>query len=291
MYVNERIGAPEREKRLTSCDFCRIEPALAAQWLCGQGPRAGVSRPALPMDDVDERDLLLDRLLKARFFIAGREIWLTVYLLSMSFVVLAEMGDKTQLLAMAFATRYRAALVLWAIFWATLANHLFAVAVGNYLTRFIPISYIQITAAISFILFGLWTIRGDELNDEDKRFSFSPFWTVAVAFFIAEMGDKTQLATVALAAKYQSIIPVWMGTTTGMIIADVIGIGVGIVIGKKIPERAVKWFAASIFILFGMIGLYEYLPPFLLTPPYLAAAFLIVCLAVYFVARRNNTNK
>lgn len=181
---------------------------------------------------------------------------MTAFLLSLSIVVLAEMGDKTQLLAMAFATRYRAAVVLWAVFWATLLNHLFAVAVGNYLTHFIPIEYIRIAAAVSFILFGIWTIRGDKLNNEDKRFSFSPFWTVAIAFFIAEMGDKTQLATVALAAKYQSIIPVWMGTTTGMIIADAIGIVIGTVIGKKIPERAVKWFAATIFILFGLIGLY-----------------------------------
>jgi putative Ca2+/H+ antiporter (TMEM165/GDT1 family) len=204
----------------------------------------------------------------------------------MSFVVLAEMGDKTQLLAMAFATRYKATTVLWAVFWATLFNHLLAVVVGNYLTHFIPIQYIQIAAAVSFILFGLWTIRGDELNNEDKRFSFSPFWTVAIAFFIAEMGDKTQLATVALAAKYQSIIPVWLGTTTGMIIADAIGIIIGIVIGKKIPERAVKWFAAVIFIFFGMIGLYQYLPVTLLTPVNIAVAIVFISGSVFLVARR-----
>jgi putative Ca2+/H+ antiporter (TMEM165/GDT1 family) len=195
------------------------------------------------------------------------------------------MGDKTQLLAMAFATRYKATTVLWAVFWATLFNHLLAVVVGNYLTRVIPIQYIQIAAAVSFILFGLWTIRGDELNNEDKRFSFSPFWTVAIAFFITEMGDKTQLATVALAAKYQSIIPVWLGTTTGMVIADAIGIVIGIVIGKKIPERAVKWFAAIIFILFGLIGLYQYLPGALLTPVNIAAALLFIIVAVFLVAR------
>ncbi|MDP2267921.1 MAG: TMEM165/GDT1 family protein [Deltaproteobacteria bacterium] len=178
----------------------------------------------------------------------------------MSFVFLAEMGDKTQLLAMAFAARYKASLVLWAVFVATALNHLLAVALGTYLTNIIPIHYIQIVAAISFILFGLWTIRGDELNNEDKRFSFSPFWTVAIAFFVAEMGDKTQLATVALAAKYQYLVPVWLGTTTGMLIADAIGIVVGTVIGKKIPERVVKWIAALIFILFGLLGLYQYLP-------------------------------
>src|ERR1043166_9081422 len=126
---------------------------------------------------------------------------MTAFWASLIFVVLAEMGDKTQLLAMAFATRYKASVVLWGVFVATALNHALAVAVGNYLTVFIPLQYIQIAAAVSFVLFGLWTIRGDKLEGEDKRFSFSPFWTVAIAFVIAEMGDKTQLATVALAAK------------------------------------------------------------------------------------------
>lgn len=184
----------------------------------------------------------------------------SAYLTSLAFVVLAEMGDKTQLLAMAFATRFRATTVLWGVFAATLVNHLLAVVAGKYLAAVVPMHYVQIAASLSFIGFGLWTIRGDELSGEDKRFKFSPFWTVFVAFFLAEMGDKTQLATVALAAKYQSIVPVWMGTTTGMIIADAIGIGLGVVLGKKIPERAVKWFAAVIFMLFGLLGLAEFLP-------------------------------
>jgi putative Ca2+/H+ antiporter (TMEM165/GDT1 family) len=179
------------------------------------------------------------------------------YLASLAFVVLAEMGDKTQLLAMAFASRYRWQIVMWGVFAATLVNHLLAVFAGNWLTHLIPMHYIQVAASVSFILFGLWTIKGDSLDNEDKRFNFSPFWTVAIAFFFAEMGDKTQLATVALAAKYISIVPVWLGTTTGMIIADAIGIIIGIVLGKKIPERFVKWFAAMIFITFGAIGLYQ----------------------------------
>lgn len=181
---------------------------------------------------------------------------MAAFLASLIFVVLAEMGDKTQLLAMAFASRYRWQTVMWGVFVATLANHLLAVLAGNWLTQFIPIHYIQIAASASFILFGLWTIKGDSLDNEDKRFNFSPFWTVTIAFFFAEMGDKTQLATVALAAKYMSIFPVWMGTTTGMLIADAIGIVIGIVLGKKIPERFIKWFAALIFIAFGIIGLY-----------------------------------
>jgi putative Ca2+/H+ antiporter (TMEM165/GDT1 family) len=181
------------------------------------------------------------------------------FLFAVGFITLAEMGDKTQLLAMAFACRYKATVVLWGVFAATACNHLLAVLVGNYLTSFIPIQYIQIAAAVSFILFGLWTIRGDELRNEDKRFNFSPFWTVAVAFFFVEMGDKTQLATIALAAKYQTVIPVLVGTTAGMLIADAIGIVVGNILGKKMPDKVIKWIAALIFIFFGLYGLYEYL--------------------------------
>ncbi len=210
---------------------------------------------------------------------------MTAFLTSMMFVVLAEMGDKTQLLAMAFATRFKAATVLWAVFAATAANHFIAVEVGTWLTNYIPISYIQIAASASFILFGFWTIRGDELEDEDKRFSFSPFWTVAIAFFVAEMGDKTQLATVALAAKYQTVLPVWTGTTTGMMIADAVGIGVGIVLGKKIPERVVKWGAAAIFIVFGFYGLHENLPSGYLTPALESAAVILVMAAALLVGR------
>ncbi|OPY00519.1 MAG: hypothetical protein A4E60_02246 [Syntrophorhabdus sp. PtaB.Bin047] len=213
---------------------------------------------------------------------------MSVYLASVIFVVLAEMGDKTQLLAMAFASRYRWQTVLWGVFVATLVNHFLAVVAGSYLTRFVPMQYIQIAASASFILFGLWTIRGDTLEGEDKRFNFSPFWTVAVAFFFAEMGDKTQLATVALATKYSNIIVVWFGTTTAMIIADAIGIIIGIVMGKRIPERFVKWFAAIIFMLFGAIGLYQYLPKNLLTPPAIAAGLALIVLLTVMVARMNH---
>jgi len=181
---------------------------------------------------------------------------MTAFLASLAIVFLAEMGDKTQLLAMAFATRFRWQTVLLGVFAATAANHLFAVVVGNYLTNIVPLSYIKIAAAISFILFGLWTLRGDELDDEDKKYNFSPFWTVTIAFFIAEMGDKTQLATVALAAEFHTVMPVWMGTTTGMLIADAVGIIAGIVLHKKIPEKQIKWFAALVFIGFGLWGLF-----------------------------------
>lgn len=210
---------------------------------------------------------------------------MTAFWASLIFVVLAEMGDKTQLLAMAFATRYKASTVLWGVFVATALNHLLAVAVGNYLTAFIPLSTIQIAAAVSFVLFGLWTIRGDQLEGEDKRFSFSPFWTVAIAFFVAEMGDKTQLATVALAAKYQSPVAVWSGTNIGMLIADAIGIVVGIVMHKHIPEKAVKWGAALVFIGFGIYGIHENVPERILTPVIEVVSLLAIGAIGWLLAR------
>ena len=175
---------------------------------------------------------------------------------------------------------------MWGVFVATVLNHLFAVLVGNYLTAFIPLHYIQIGAAISFIAFGVWTIRGDELGDEAKKDKFSPFWTVAIAFFIAEMGDKTQLATIALAAKFNSILPVWLGTTAGMMVADGVGILFGIVMGKKIPERTMKWVAAILFIGFGVFGLYEYVPADFWTLP-IAIGGLALLFAAMWLASRN----
>jgi putative Ca2+/H+ antiporter (TMEM165/GDT1 family) len=185
---------------------------------------------------------------------------MTAFIASLMFIVLAEMGDKTQLLAMAFATRYSAHKVLLAVFLATIVNHALAVAVGRFLTTIIPMDIISFVAALSFIIFGLWTIRGDKFEGQDKKESrFGPVMTVGIAFFLAEMGDKTQLATISLAVEYQSMISVLMGTTLGMVIADAIGITVGIVMRKHIPEKTIKWVSAIIFILFGFSGVYKVL--------------------------------
>jgi putative Ca2+/H+ antiporter (TMEM165/GDT1 family) len=210
---------------------------------------------------------------------------MTVFVASFLFVVLAEMGDKTQLLAMAFACRYPAGTVLAAVLAATLVNHLLAVVAGSWLTNLVSFDTIQIAASVSFIL------RGDRLDGEDKKYRLSPFWTVAVAFFFAEMGDKTQLATVALAAKYREIVPVWMGTTAAMVVADAFGIIVGVVLGKRIPEKFVKWFAAVIFILFGLAGLYGSLPERFLTPPAMAAGVSAVAVLTGFVAWKNRARE
>jgi Ca2+/H+ antiporter, TMEM165/GDT1 family len=208
---------------------------------------------------------------------------MNAFLASTGLVVLAEMGDKTQLLAMALACRFRWQIVMLGVFAATLCNHFLAVVAGTYLTRIIPLYYVQLAASASFVLFGFWTLRGDTLEGEDKRFNYSPFWTVAVAFFLAEMGDKTQVATVALAVEYKSIIAVWLGTTTGMLTADALGIGVGIVLGKKIPERLIKWVAALIFLFFGLSGLHELLPSVYLYPLFILSGLVLLGFLIYEV--------
>lgn len=185
---------------------------------------------------------------------------ITALVFSLGAVVLAEMGDKTQLLAMAFAAKYKASKVMIGVFLATVLNHALAVAVGHMLTQFDTIQvWIQGIAALSFIFFGLWTIRGDKLEGEENRTSkYGAIATVAIAFFIAEMGDKTQLTTVALAAKFPTN-PLWIlaGTTIGMLIADGIGIVIGVVLCKRIPERTVKLISAAVFIFFGFLGSYQ----------------------------------
>jgi len=184
---------------------------------------------------------------------------LTAFLVSTGVVVLAEMGDKTQLLAMAFATRFSALKVMIGVFVATVLNHALAVLLGSYITHFEGLStWISAVAYLSFLFFGLWTIRGDTLDGEQNRkLKYGAIITVAIAFFIAELGDKTQLATIALAAQYPSqSIFVLLGTTTGMLIADAFGIVVGVVLHKQLPERLVKFVSAGAFIIFGFIGGY-----------------------------------
>lgn len=185
---------------------------------------------------------------------------LLAYLISAGAVTLAEMGDKTQLLAMAFATKYKASKVLIGVFIATIFNHALAVALGNFVSRIQSLeAWIQGIAALSFIFFGLWTIRGDKLEGEENRKSrFGDIATVTIAFFIAELGDKTQLATIALATKFPADpVGILMGTTTGMLIADAIGICIGIVMCKRIPEKTVKLVSAAAFMLFGFIGCFQ----------------------------------
>ncbi|MBM7869891.1 putative Ca2+/H+ antiporter (TMEM165/GDT1 family) [Clostridium pascui] len=207
---------------------------------------------------------------------------MTAFIKALLFVVVAEMGDKTQLLAMAMASKYKAKQVLIGVFIATIFNHALAVAVGSYLSAFIPMNNVKIVAAISFLIFGLWTLRGDKIDDEnEKKAKFGPVVTVAIAFFIAEMGDKTQLMTVAISAQYQQPIYILMGTTVGMMVADSIGIIGGAWMCKNIPEVYIKWIAGVIFMFFGTLTLYGSVPASMLNAAYISLYLIIIAVLIY----------
>jgi putative Ca2+/H+ antiporter (TMEM165/GDT1 family) len=182
------------------------------------------------------------------------------FLFSAGAVALAEMGDKTQLLAMTFTCRFPAWKVLAGVFIATIFNHAIAVALGSIVGNIPGFQlWVQGIAAVSFLFFALWSIPNDTLDDEARKPSrFGPIMTVVIAFFLAEMGDKTQFAAIALSAKFPTK-PLWVlaGTTTGMMISDAFGIIVVMVFRRKIPERALKLSAALLFTGLGLFGAWQ----------------------------------
>jgi putative Ca2+/H+ antiporter (TMEM165/GDT1 family) len=171
------------------------------------------------------------------------------------FVFLAEMGDKTQLVALLFATRYRALTVLAGVFVATFLVHLVSVGLGEAAGTIIPAVWIRLLSGIAFIAFGIWSFFGDKLNEEAEvtEYRLGPFMTVAATFFIAELGDKTMLTTITIAGEQRQFVAVWLGSTVGMVVADGIAIAVAESMRKRLPEKALRYTAAAIFIVSGIV--------------------------------------
>lgn len=219
------------------------------------------------------------------------EFSLAAFTASFLLIVVGEMGDKTQFIALSFGTRYNPYKVLIAIFLATLANFSIFVVVGQLLTSVVPIDIISLAASLSFIGFGLWTLRPEKIKTETQKPSrFGVIGTVGIAFFIAEFGDKTQLTAISLAAEYQNALSVLIGATLGMLVADGIALGIGIVLGKRVPERTLKWISAAVFILFGLVGVYEVLAAMIgLVYTGLVLALLVVfCIIIIKVITRKS---
>lgn len=171
-------------------------------------------------------------------------------------IFLAELGDKSQLMALAFASRYKPLPVLAGISISTALVHALSVALGAGVAGRIPTDTVNVAAGIAFIGFAAWTIRGDTLTDQDeakaRRGGRSAFLAAGVAFFIAELGDKTMLATITLATRYEAV-GTWVGSTVGMVAADAIAIVIGAHFGRRLPQRSMRLVAASLFVLFGAL--------------------------------------
>ena len=176
--------------------------------------------------------------------------------ISLVVIFVAELGDKSQLMALTFATRFKTGPVLAGITAATALVHLFSVGLGRLVGDALPTTAISIVAGIAFLAFAAWTLRGDELTEEEKgkaaKTTRSAFIAVAVAFFLSELGDKTMLATITLATQH-GWFGTWIGSTIGMVAADALAIGVGAVLGKQLPEKVIKYGAAILFAIFGAI--------------------------------------
>ena len=204
---------------------------------------------------------------------------LYAFLVATILIFLAELGDKTQLLALVLATRYKAWQVMLGILGATLLIHLLSTVLGAAVGSLIPAGVLTWIAGVLFVGFGVWTLRGDSVDDEvaEKPSRFGPIMTSAIAFFLAELGDKTQIMTMTIAADpgvalrtfggfaagwlpaastsangVPVLFGVWMGSTLGMVIADGLAIMVGVLLGKTLPEKLITRISGVLFIVLGV---------------------------------------
>lgn len=173
---------------------------------------------------------------------------------STALVALAEIGDKTQLLAILLATRFRRPIrIIAGIFAATVTNHFLAALLGSQIASILDGQWFRYLVAASFIAMAIWTLIPDSLDGlQDKPARFGAFITTTIAFFLVEMGDKTQIATIALGARFHEVVPVTMGTTLGMMIANVPAVLAGHALIRRVPLHLIRWITAALFLVLGL---------------------------------------
>lgn len=188
---------------------------------------------------------------------------------TMSLILIAEIADKTQLVALALAARYRLSQVVVGIVLAVMALGLVAVLLGEAVTKLVPMAALKGLAGLAFFAFAAWALLSKEPKQKKRNSEKSAavsaarkaptfaFAAVAAAFFLAEFGDKTQLAAVVLAARYASPAAVWAGFVSGMVLADALGLAIGRVLGARMPGRALAVSSAVVFTLFGLVSLFD----------------------------------
>jgi len=177
-------------------------------------------------------------------------------LLSTTVVALAEMGDKTQLLSFVLAAKLkRRGPIILGILVATLANHFLAGTVGVWLARLVAPEMLRWIVGLSFFVFALWALKPDSLESDRPLRGTGVFLTTLIVFFLVEMGDKTQLATVALAARYDALVVVVLGTTLGMMIANVPAVWIGEALTRRVDMKVMRRVAAALFVVLGVLAL------------------------------------
>lgn len=209
---------------------------------------------------------------------------MATFMNAFTMVFFAEMGDKSQIMAMSFAAKYPLRKVAMGIFFGIAVNHGIAVAVGFLLGKMLPVHLIGIIAGLLFLFFGLQAFKVEEEEDEEEaKVGFSVVQTIALAFFLGEFGDKTQLTATALASSTPWPLIVFAGTFSAMLATSALGIAVGSMLGKKMPEHLIKAVSGCVFLIFGTQKLFEQIP--LLREPGIATLYgiALVVLATYAI--------
>ena len=179
------------------------------------------------------------------------------FLLALGLIFAAEIGDKSQLLVIAFAARFPLKVVIPAVFVATLLIHLASVSVGHAAGAVLPTFWTQLVSGLAFLGFGLWSLREDQEAADGvvPARSGLPFLLIAGSLVVSELGDKTMLASVAIASREQSFFAVWLGSTLGMFFADAIALVVGSMLGSRLPSKTLQYLSAAIFLITGAVVL------------------------------------
>jgi len=210
-----------------------------------------------------------------------------------SVVFLAELGDKTQLMCMAFVAKYGVQRVFAGAAAAAVLNTALAVLMGEGLTRIVPLSTLQLLAGLGFLLFGFWTMRQGEREDMCPTQAASgrhPFWTVFFSFFVAEFGDKTQLVTLGLTARFDNPLLMWLGASFGLVAAQLVGINMSGWLSKRLPPHILQVSAATMFLVFGSITLYQNIPDRVKTPMIVLTYLALLGLTSYLLMQKKRAH-
>ncbi len=179
--------------------------------------------------------------------------WIALFI-----VFVAEMGDKTQFMTLSFSTRYRTSIVLLGVCLGTLVVSLISAFVGVVVGKALPSFWINLSAGIIFIGFGFWSLRGDGPTEKIRTHGhLGSLLTVAATFFVAELGDRTMLATIMIASRERNLLGVWLGSTLGLVSANALAIVVGKLLGKQLPTKILKYGAAFIFVASGVVAIIQ----------------------------------
>ena len=208
------------------------------------------------------------------------------FIVAFGMIFFAEMGDKSQMLAMAFASKYRIKYVIIGMFIGVLANHILAIFLSQLVGEIVPLDMIRIFAGAIFLIFGFWSLSVDNQGEEEtKHFRYGPMISVSFAFFLGELGDKTQLSAFTLGSESTYPLLILSGTVLGMMTIGMVGIFVGMKLGSNIPEEWLKMISAIVFVVFGSFKLIGSLPGIFSSFYILSGFVLLVVFLFYYRAR------